>query len=243
MKGMREMVANILVAHGMRKGEQNKALGEFLEHLLSDETYDYELAFIESEEKSIEKTVERLIRQGETRFKVVPLLIFSAMHYIVDIPEILENIKHTHPEISYEISDPLGTHDYMVDLVEKRINDVQIDKTKNYAIVLIAHGSFSYTQAHEELKEFSGKLTQEAPIYSRTLYGDITFRNDLDQLSRQYEELIIVPLFLYDGRLVNKVKRLISEMEIESTLHITPSINFDNILKLIISERLAQLTV
>ena len=55
IKGMKPLVANILVAHGMRKGDQNKALGEFLDRLLSDESYEYELAFIESEEKSIEK--------------------------------------------------------------------------------------------------------------------------------------------------------------------------------------------
>ena len=65
-------------------------------------------------------------------------------------------ISKDHPEISYEISEPLGTHDYMVDLVEKRIQDVEIS-TSNYAIVLIAHGSFSYTKAHDELKEFSEK--------------------------------------------------------------------------------------
>ena len=44
----------------------------------------------------------------------------------------------------------------MVDLVEKRIQDVEIS-TSNYAIVLIAYGSFSYTKAHDELKEFSEK--------------------------------------------------------------------------------------
>ena len=43
----------------------------------------------------------------------------------------------------------------MVDLVEKRIQDVEISTSSNYAIVLIAHGSFSYTKAHDELKEFS----------------------------------------------------------------------------------------
>lgn len=45
----------------------------------------------------------------------------------------------------------------MVDLVEKRIQDVEISTSSNYAIVLIAHGSFSYTKAHDELKEFSEK--------------------------------------------------------------------------------------
>lgn len=237
------MVANILVAHGMRKGDQNKALSEFIDSLLKDETYTYELAFIESEDKSVENTIINLIEQGETQFKVIPLLIFSAMHYLVDIPEMLKKIKQAHPTITYEMSEPLGTHPYMVDLIEQRIRDVDMNKDADVAVVLIAHGSFSYTKAHDELQEFSTKLKQDKPIFCRTLYGDITFENDLDQLSRQYRHLIVVPMFLYDGRLVNKVKGLISDMEIVNELHITPSINFDPILKLIIRERLKELTV
>ncbi|MDU2145173.1 MAG: CbiX/SirB N-terminal domain-containing protein, partial [Staphylococcus sp.] len=120
---------------------------------------------------------------------------------------------------------------------------VDMNKESDVAVVLIAHGSFSYTKAHDELKELSTKLKQDKPIYCRTLYGDITFKNDLDQLSRQYHHLIVVPMFLYDGRLVNKVKGLISEMDIANELHMTPSINFDPILKSIIRERLKELTV
>ena len=43
------MIGNILVAHGMRKGNQNEALEEFIGTLLKDEQYYYELAFLESE--------------------------------------------------------------------------------------------------------------------------------------------------------------------------------------------------
>ena len=57
----------------------------------------------------------------------------------------------------------------------------------------------SYTKAHDELKEFSEKMNQPVPIYCRTLYGDITFRNDLDQLSNEYDELIVVPMFYMMG--------------------------------------------
>lgn len=45
------MVANILVAHGMRQGDQNEALTGFVAQLLEHESYPYDLAFIESEEK------------------------------------------------------------------------------------------------------------------------------------------------------------------------------------------------
>ena len=44
----------------------------------------------------------------------------------------------------------------MVDLVENVFKMLKF-LPPNYAIVLIAHGSFSYTKAHDELKEFSEK--------------------------------------------------------------------------------------
>ena len=49
------MVANILVAHGMRQGDQNEALTGFVAQLLEHESYPYDLEFIESEEKSISR--------------------------------------------------------------------------------------------------------------------------------------------------------------------------------------------
>ena len=45
LKGLVIVIGNILVAHGMRKGEQNRALEEFITTLLKNEDYHYELAF------------------------------------------------------------------------------------------------------------------------------------------------------------------------------------------------------
>ena len=238
------MVANILVAHGMRQGDQNEALTVFVAQLLEHESYPYDLAFIESEEKSISRIMTHYLNQGETEFKIVPLLIFSAMHYLVDIPEILAQIKEQHPNINYRLSQPLGTHALMQEIIQQRIEQVHIDKDDKgkVAVVLIAHGSRSYTQAHDELETFNHQLATDYPVFSRTLYGDISFKNDLDKLAKRFSKLIIVPMFLYDGRLVNKVKKLIAQMDIQSELLITPSLNFDPLLKDIISARLEELS-
>lgn len=245
MKGLVIVIGNILVAHGMRKGQQNEALEEFITALLKDEDYHYELAFLESDTQNLELTMEKMIKQGVTRFRIVPLLIFRAMHYIGDIPEILKSMKEKYPHINSEMSEPLGTHPYMKDLVERRMADVDLPANANVATVIIAHGNGSgrFTKAHEELKEFVKSIDSNKPVYARALYGVMTFKNDLDEISKKYDDLIIVPLFLFDGRLVNKVKRLISEMDIHCNLHITPSINFDHILKLIIRARIEQLAV
>lgn len=69
------MIGNILVAHGMRKGNQNEALEEFIGTLLKDEQYYYELAFLESETQNLEIIMEKMIKQGITKFRIVPLLI------------------------------------------------------------------------------------------------------------------------------------------------------------------------
>ena len=238
------MVGNILVAHGMRKGNQNKALEEFITTLLKDEEYLYELAFLESDTQSLEITMEKMIEKGITQFRIVPLLIFRAMHYIGDIPNILSEMKVKYPQISSQMSEPLGTHPYMKSLVERRIEDVHLaDQASKTATVIIAHGNGSgrFTKAHDELKAFVETIDSKRPVYARALYGVLTFRNDLDEISKQYDELIIVPLFLFDGRLVNKVKRFIDDMDIHCKLHITPSINFDDALRLIIRERLEAL--
>lgn len=239
------MIGNILVAHGMRKGDQNKALEEFITTLLKDEQYHYELAFLESDTQNLEITMESMIQQGVTRFRIVPLLIFSTMHYISDIPQTLKEMNGKYPHIVSEMSEPLGTHPYMAELVEKKIADVQLKEGSKVATVVIAHGNGSgrFTKAHDELKAFVKSIHTDHLIHARALYGVLSFRNDLDEISNNYDELIIVPLFLFDGRLVNKVKTFIDQMTLFSDIHITPSINFDHILKLIIREKLEELCV
>ncbi|CAA4034807.1 sirohydrochlorin ferrochelatase [Staphylococcus aureus] len=78
---------------------------------------------------------------------------------------------------------------------------------------------------------------------ARTLYGEISFTHDLESISKRYQKLIVVPLFLYDGRLVNKVKQQMNDMVINTDIHFTPSINFDPILKQIINDRLESLMI
>ena len=57
------------------------------------------------------------------------------------------------------MSEPLGTHPYMKDLVERRMADVDLPANANVATVIIAHGNGSgrFTKAHEELKRICEK--------------------------------------------------------------------------------------
>ena len=96
-------------------------------------------------------------------------------------------MKVKYPQISSQMSEPLGTHPYMKSLVERRIEDVHLaDQASKTATVIIAHGNGSgcFTKAHDELKAFVETIDSKRPVYARALYGVLTFRNDLDQISK-----------------------------------------------------------
>ncbi len=131
----------------------------------------------------------------------------------------------------------------MTEIIMQRIDEVRVDEMQQVGVVVVAHGNINgkFTKAHEELQTCVQHLQINKPTYARTLYGEISFIHDLEDIARQYQKLIVVPLFLYDGRLVNKVKQQMNDMVINTDIHITPSINFDPILKQIINDRLESL--
>ncbi|EMN4666359.1 CbiX protein [Staphylococcus aureus] len=239
------MNGNIIVAHGMRRGRQNQALEAFISELVKDDIHHYDIAFLESEHQDLETVMTTLIQNGVKHFKIVPLLIFSAMHYLKDIPNIIREMKQMYPDITVEVSKPLGTHPLMTEIIMQRIDDALVDEEQQVGIVVVAHGNINgkFTKAHEELQICAQNLQISKPTYARTLYGEISFTHDLESISKRYQKLIVVPLFLYDGRLVNKVKQQMNDMVINTDIHFTPSINFDPILKQIINDRLESLMI
>lgn len=243
VKGLVNVNGNIIVAHGMRRGRQNQALEAFISELVKDDIHHYDIAFLESEHQDLAKVMMTLIQSGVVHFKIVPLLIFSAMHYLKDIPNIVHEMKQMYPGITVEVSEPLGTHPLMTEIIMQRIEDALGDEEQHVGIVVVAHGNISgkFTKAHDELQACVQTLQLNHPTYARTLYGSISFMHDLKDIARQYRKLIVVPLFLYDGRLVNKVRQQINDMTISADIHMTPSINFDPILKRIIKDRLENL--
>ena len=64
------------------------------------------------------------------------------------------------------MSEPLGTHPYMKDLVERRMADVDLPANANVATVIIAHGNGSGRFAHEELR-ICESIDSNKPVYAR----------------------------------------------------------------------------
>lgn len=65
----------------------------------------------------------------------------------------------------------------------------------------------------------------------------------MPKILEETQNILIVPIFLYDGYLVNKMKSKISKMRMANHIEYTESLNFHPILEMIIKDQITQLEV
>ena len=127
--------------------------------------------------------ISTLVKQGKFEFNIVPLLLFSAKHYLRDIPEILRHIKESFPHMRYRITPPLSTHPHLVNIIDEKINTALFNRPSINKVIFIAHGSENYEQPIFQLKQ----LIQQCNVVNKsidmlTLYGKYNYQKILSYL-------------------------------------------------------------
>lgn len=236
------MGENILVIHGMRRGYQNEELQRFIYRLMKESGINFHITFLESDINHLYNMISSLVKQGVHEFNIVPLLLFSAKHYLQDIPTILQHLKNNYPYIEYQVTQPLGTHYHIVNIINERIKNALYVSPSISKIVFIAHGSERYKQPNEQLKQVINNCNvANKPINMVMLYGDYSYKKRLPEILAEGGEILVVPVFLYDGFLVYKMKSEIQYMRNNSCIEFTKSLNFHPLLELIIKDQITQL--
>lgn len=229
----------IFVVHGMRKGQLNETLTQFVAQLFETEQIDYEIAFLESETASLPTVIEDQVNQGATALFLVPLLLFSASHYYEDIVESLEDWRQLYPQTAFHLAQPLGTHLKMKNWVAAQIARYLDDTAKDTAVVVLAHGSARFNEPDIALEAIVNELsTTTRPCYPCMVYGKLNYEKILAELAQQWSKLLIIPYFFYDGYLVQRTKQRIGALDLPCDVTFTTAINFHPVLKEVIVHRL-----
>lgn len=233
------MSQTIIVMHGMRRGKQNQLLMEELEHVGKQVDGEFDVAFIESDELSLPQIIRKHLSEGEHYFTIVPLLLFSGRHYLEDIPAIMKEMQLMFPgSIHYQIRQPLCYHPALTNWIQKRIDAWKYQNNLNSAIVLIGHGSPFLTEPDDELNMLKAKCRTERPVYTMMFYGDLQFEKLLPEMKDNFEHISVIPVFFYDGFLVNKIKKKINAIQGDSDITVAPALNFEPELDEMLAARL-----
>jgi sirohydrochlorin ferrochelatase len=115
--------AIIIVDHGSRRMESNQMLEE-IARLFGDRFsthYDIvEPAHMELCEPSIATAYAACVRRGASRIVVVPFFLSFGKHWTRDIPSLLSQAAVDFPGTEYQLVEPLGIDDLILDLLFKR---------------------------------------------------------------------------------------------------------------------------
>jgi sirohydrochlorin ferrochelatase len=112
----------LVVAHGSKAKPTEETFDAVL-GLVRDQLPGYviESAYMQISEKSMHLAIADLAKRGATEIKVVPYFLFSGMHILQDIPEMLEGFAKEYPMISFTLAKTLGADRRLADILVDRI--------------------------------------------------------------------------------------------------------------------------
>ena len=115
--------AILLVDHGSRRPEANEQL-ESIAQLLRDRDLEriVRVAHMEIASPTIAEGIAACVAAGAREIVVHPYLLAPGRHSREDIPALAAEAAADHPGVTVRVSEPLGVHEKLVDVVLERIN-------------------------------------------------------------------------------------------------------------------------
>jgi sirohydrochlorin ferrochelatase len=116
--------AILLVDHGSRRPEAN-ALLERVAELVAKHAPEaiVRWAHMDLAEPSIAQGIDACANAGAREIVVHPYFLGPGSHTTVDIPRLVRAAAVSHPDVQIRVSEPLGLHPKLVDVILDRIDE------------------------------------------------------------------------------------------------------------------------
>ncbi|OKY78436.1 MAG: Sirohydrochlorin ferrochelatase CfbA [Candidatus Methanohalarchaeum thermophilum] len=127
---MDEDIGVLVVGHGSKKDYNKELIMGFASELESD-FEEVEYSFLSMNEPSIPESLGKLKEKDLEKIVIFPLFLANGVHTLVDIPGVLgfeegqrtKKVEENGKEIDLIYSNPIGLHEKLVDIGEKRIEE------------------------------------------------------------------------------------------------------------------------
>jgi sirohydrochlorin cobaltochelatase len=167
---------------------------------------DLRQGFIEHATPSVSDSI-RDISPGVGGIAMVPYLLFDAGHSKSDVPSYITEAKNLFPALSVIREWALGTDQVLVDILLSIIPPVEKDKKD--VLILVGRGSLD-PNANASLYYQSRRLWERRrgadPQVTFIGVTDPRFSSVMSELNTDSDRLIIVPVFLFEGVLMDRIR-------------------------------------
>lgn len=114
--------AILLVDHGSRRGEANRALAEVAALVAREAGGDVVVrhAHMELASPSIDEGFDACVAAGAEHVDVMPYFLFAGRHAVEDVPALAAAAAARHPGVTHRVAAPLGVHPALARVVLER---------------------------------------------------------------------------------------------------------------------------
>lgn len=119
------MKALILVDHGSKIEEANRLLEDIVVNLREHPECKFDIvecSHMELASPTIDDAFSKCVILGATEIVVHPYFLVPGRHSKKDIPRMVEKTASKYPDIKYKVSEPLGIHSKIIEVVLERAN-------------------------------------------------------------------------------------------------------------------------
>jgi sirohydrochlorin ferrochelatase len=122
---MKPKKALLLIDHGSLKQDANDLLPDVarLVKKMSD-FCSVRYAHMELAEPTIEQGFENCVADGVEEVIVHPYFLSPGRHSTFDIPRMIADVAARYPQVRYRITEPLGLHAKIAELILQRVREV-----------------------------------------------------------------------------------------------------------------------
>lgn len=122
--------ALILVDHGSTVAEANELLQKISERMRQTPGSGFDIVthcHMELAEPTILQAFEECVSMGAEEVVIHPYFLAPGKHSTQDIPRMVGDAAASHPGVSYSVSEPLGFHDKIIEVVLERARGAGLD--------------------------------------------------------------------------------------------------------------------
>ena len=167
----------ILIGHGSPKKEANSVeiMAGLLHRAIHPDCADkcVKAAYMQFVGPDLAAAVDACVKEGADRIIVHPFFLYAGVHVSRDIPEMIEEAKRRHPQVTFVYTEPLGVHEGLVGIILERINGEKFSSSRD-----IEKESFEIISGEAD---FSDVPEDRLPIVKRVIHAtaDFEFKESL----------------------------------------------------------------
>lgn len=124
---MPKKIGAILVAHGSKRAESNEEFKQLCEKIRLDNIYEFDAichAFLEFTHPGIEMALQKMHEENISRVFIYPYFLNSGKHVSVDLPNIIDTVKHKYPNMEIKLLTHFGASKSVVSIISTDLQAV-----------------------------------------------------------------------------------------------------------------------